>query len=151
MAAEDLMVQAIKAVGYYLALIVLLRFAGKRLAGQTTTFDLIVLITMGVVLQSSALNSGAANAFVFLATVFTLHKLLAVLCSKSDLIRHLVRGKPRTLVRDGQMIADALEREGISKEELLAGLRKLGHENLADIKTATLEETGHISAVPITK
>ena len=151
MAIEDLMVQALKAMGYYLALIVLLRFAGKRLAGQTTTFDLIVLITLGVVLQSTALNPGAANGFVFVATVFALHKLLAVLCSKSDFIRHLVRGKPRTLVRDGQIIDGALEREGISEEELLAGLRKLGHENLADIKRATLEETGHISAVPFVK
>ena len=38
--AEELLLQAIKALAYYAALIVIMRLAGKRLAGQTTTFDL---------------------------------------------------------------------------------------------------------------
>ena len=144
---EALTVQATKAAGYYLALIVLLRFAGKRLAGQTTTFDLIVLITLGVVLQTTALDKGAPAAFVFVGTVFSLHKLVAIWCAKSDTVRHLVRGKPRRLVVEGQVIQSALDAEGVSEEELLAGLRKLGHDDPAQVKLATLEETGHISAV----
>lgn len=141
--------QAMKAAAYYLALIVLLRFAGKRLAGQTTTFDLIVLITLGVVLQTTALEKGTANALVFVGTVFAMHKLVAIWCAKSDTVRHWVRGKPRMLVRDGKIIEGALETEGISEEELLAGLRKLGHADPGKVKVATLEETGHISAVPM--
>jgi uncharacterized membrane protein YcaP (DUF421 family) len=125
----------------------LLRFAGKRLAGQTTTFDLIVLITMGVVLQSSALQEGAVNALVFVLTVFSTHKLVAWCCARSDTVRHLVRGKPRILVREGCIVSSALSAEGISEDELLAGLRKLGHDDPAGVKLATLEETGHISAV----
>ena len=65
---EELLVQAAKAAAYYAALIVLMRIAGKRLAGQTTTFDLIVLITLGVVLQSTALQKGMANGIVFVVT-----------------------------------------------------------------------------------
>ena len=144
---EELLVQAGKAAAYYAALIVLMRVAGKRLAGQTTTFDLIVLITLGVVLQSSALQKGMANAIVFVLTVFTLHRLLALLCARSSLVRHLIRGKPRVLVRDGAIIDEALMAEGISRAELLAGLRKLGYESPQTVKLATLEETGHISAV----
>ena len=41
----------------------------------------------------------------------------------------------------------ALVDDGISHAELLAGLRKLGYESPATVKLATLEETGHISAV----
>lgn len=40
-----------------------------------------------------------------------------------------------------------LELEGVSEDELLAGLRKLGFDSPAAVKTAMLEETGHISAV----
>ena len=148
MSIEEAALQALKAGGYYIALIVLLRFAGKRLAGQTTTFDLIVLITLGVVLQTTALDKGTANALVFVTTVFTMHKFIALWCAKSDTVRHLVRGKPRVLVREGTVVEGALTREGISEEELLAGLRKLGHDSPSRIKVATLEETGHISAVP---
>ena len=144
---EELLMQAAKAAAYYGALIVLMRLAGKRLAGQTTTFDLIVLITLGVVLQSTALQAGTWNAIVFVITVFALHRMLALLCARSSLIRHLVRGKPRVLVRDGRIMEQALADEGISQAELLAGLRKLGYDSPETVKLATLEETGHISAV----
>jgi uncharacterized membrane protein YcaP (DUF421 family) len=144
---EDLLLQAAKAAAYYAGLVVIVRLAGKRMAGQTTTFDLLVLITLGVVLQTSALQSGAANAIVFVLTVFTLHRLSAVLCARSRHVRRLIRGAPRPLIRDGRIIERALELEGVTRSELLAGLRKLGYERPEDVKLAVLEETGHISAV----
>jgi uncharacterized membrane protein YcaP (DUF421 family) len=144
----ELALQALKALAYYIALVVIMRLAGKRLAGQTTTFDLVVLITLGVVLQSTALTPGFQNAIVFVATVFIAHRSLARACAHSTWLRHLVRGKPRCLVRDGKVLPRALELEGVSEEELLAGLRKLGYDSPALVKTAMLEETGHISAVP---
>ena len=144
---EELLLQALKASAYYAALVILMRLAGKRLAGQTTTFDLIVLISLGVVLQTAALGKGVWNALVFVVTVFALHRSLALLCARSTAVRHLIRGKPRALIRDGVVIERALAEEGMSRAELLAGLRKLGYEGAEEVKLATLEETGHISAV----
>lgn len=144
---EELLVQVLKALAYYAALLVIMRLAGKRMAGQTTTFDLLILITLGVVIQSTALQEGWQNAVVFVATVFAVHRGLANLCARSTWIRHLVRGKPRVIVRDGRIIDRELERENMSRDELLAGLRKLGHPSEKEVKLAVLEETGHISAV----
>jgi uncharacterized membrane protein YcaP (DUF421 family) len=141
--------QAVKGLAYYGALIALMRMAGKRLAGQTTTFDLIVLITLGVVLQSTALQPGMGNALVFVATVFCAHRLMAMLCARHAGLRHLVRGKPRVIIRNGTVIDRALEEEDMGNAELLAGLRKLGIDSPDKVKLATLEETGHISAVPL--
>jgi len=56
--ALDLLRQASYALAYYVGLVVIMRLAGKRLAGQTTTFDLVVLIQMAVVLQSTLLRPG---------------------------------------------------------------------------------------------
>ena len=75
---EELLTQTAQAAAYYGALIILMRLAGKRLAGQTTTFDPIILITLGVVLQSTALQAGTWNAIVFVITVFALHRVLAL-------------------------------------------------------------------------
>jgi uncharacterized membrane protein YcaP (DUF421 family) len=141
------LLQAAKAGTYYLGLLIIVRLAGKRMAGQTTTFDLLVLITLGVVLQTTALEEGTANALVFVLTVFGLHRGLALLCAHSRLVRHWVRGKPRPLVHDGRVIEEALRAEGVTHAELLAGLRKLGFARPEDVKLAMLEETGHISAV----
>ena len=140
--------QFLLALAYYFLLVVLMRLAGKRLAGQTTTFDLIVLIALGVVLQQTMLLEGSVNAVIFIVTVFATHRGLALWSARSRRVRRLLRGAPRPLIRDGQVAHDALEDEGLSYEELLAGLRKLGHTEPAKIRLATLEETGHISAVP---
>jgi uncharacterized membrane protein YcaP (DUF421 family) len=144
---DGLLIQAAKAAAWYIALIVLVRMAGKRMAGQTTTFDLIVLIALGVVMQNAALAEGTANAVAFVVAVFALHRLNAWLCARSTRFRHLLRGKPRPLIRDGQVIDRALALEGITHAELLAGLRKLGYARIDDVRLAVLEETGHISAL----
>jgi uncharacterized membrane protein YcaP (DUF421 family) len=146
-ALEALLAQVAKAAAYYIALILLVRLAGKRFAGQTTTFDLLVLITLGVVMQSTALAEGAANAVAFVLTVFGLHLLNGWACARWRRIRHLLRGKPRPLVRDGHVLERALELEGVTHAELLAGLRKLGYAHVEEVRLAVLEETGQISAV----
>ena len=143
----DLALQAVFALAYYAALVVMTRLAGKRLAGQTTSFDLVVLIQLAVVLQTTALAKGTANAVVFVVTVLAAHIGLARLCAVHSGLRHLMRGKPRRLVSQGTVIDRALAEEGISRAELEAGLRKLGFESPEVVELAVLEETGHISAV----
>jgi uncharacterized membrane protein YcaP (DUF421 family) len=143
----DLVRQAALALAYYAGLVVMMRLAGKRLAGQTTTFDLVVLIQMAVVLQTTALAPGMAHAAVFLATVFVAHLGLARACARHEGLRHLVRGAPRRLVAQGAVIESALADEGISRADLEAGLRKLGYDSPEAVEQAVLEETGQISAV----
>lgn len=145
----SLLVQAALALVYYVALILLIRLAGKRLAGQTTTFDLVVLIGLSVTLQDAVFKEGTANAIVFVITVFAAHILLALACSRSRRLRRLVRGAARPLVFRGQVSYQALDEERLSYEELLAGLRKLGFAHPSEVRLATLEETGHISALPL--
>lgn len=136
---------------YYLGLVVMVRLAGKRLAGQTATFDLLVLISLGVVLQTAALRDGVANTFTFLVTVFCAHRALATASARWSKLRRLVRGAPTPLVENGRVSAQALDDESMSYDELLAGLRKLGCADPSEVKLAVLEETGHISVVPMRK
>lgn len=143
----DLAVQALLALAYYAVLVALFRLAGKRLAGQTTTFDLVVLISLAVVLQNVTLREGTASSLVFLLTVFAAHRLLALACARSARLRNLVRGHARSLVVDGRVAHDALREEGMTYDDLLAGLRKLGFADPSDVRIAALEETGHVSAV----
>jgi uncharacterized membrane protein YcaP (DUF421 family) len=146
---QDILVQAGLALAYYATVVTIMRLAGKRLAGQTTTFDLVILITISVVLQTTALREGVLNALIFIATVFGAHQLLAAVCARSTRIRRIVRSCPRPLIQNAHVDYEALDNEGLSYEELLAGLRKLGYSSPAEIRSATLEETGHISAIPL--
>jgi uncharacterized membrane protein YcaP (DUF421 family) len=143
----DWILQAAKALGYYVALLALVRMAGKRLAGQTASLDLIVLVTLSVVLQKPLLDDGDGDAIVFLLVVFAAHLAQTWLSRKSRRLRWLVRGKPRPLIRDGVVDEEALTQEAFSRDDLLAGLRKVGHERPEDVKLAVLEENGQVSAV----
>lgn len=148
---ETLIRQSMNAVLYYAALVLILRLAGKRLAGQTTTFDLVILIQLAVVLQTTLLEQGIANAVVFLLTVLVVHRVVAQACARSAWLRKILRGEPRPLIAQGVVLEDALKDEGMSRAELLAGLRKLGFASPEEVELAVLEETGHISAVRLEK
>jgi len=140
----DHLEQALLGLAYYVALVALMRLAGKRLAGQTTTFDLVILISLGVVLQTTLLRPGNTNAIIFVVAVFAAHRGTALACARSARLR---RGAPRPLVVHGKVSFEALEEESMSYEELLAGLRKLGHQGPEGVRLATLEETGHVSVI----
>ena len=146
---KDVLLQVGMALLYYAVLLAILRLAGKRLAGQTTTLDLVVLIALAVVVQGALLEPGRLNAVVFVVTVFAAHRLTALASARSRVVRELVRGRPVVLIEDGRIDRHRLEREGLSLADLDAGLRKLGYEDPKEIKTAVLEETGQISAIPI--
>ena len=60
-----------------------------------------------------------------------------------------IRGAARPLVFRGRVSAEALGDEGLSYEDLLAGLRKAGFRHPGEVQLAILEETGHISAVAL--
>jgi len=146
---QDVLIQVAMALLYYVVLLAILRLAGKRLAGQTTTLDLVVLIALAVVIQGALLEHGRLNAVVFVVTVFAAHRLVAWASARSRFVRELVRGRPVVLIEDGRVDRRRLEREGLSLADLHAGLRKLGYEDPKEIRTAVLEETGQISAIPI--
>lgn len=139
--------QMLLALAYYFMLVLLMRLAGKRLAGQTTSFDLLILISLGVVLQNVTLKDGDGNALIFVVTVFATHRGMTAACARWPALRRIVRGGPRVLVRDGKVLLDALAAEGLTEADLLAGLRKLGFDAPESVKLASIEETGHIAAV----
>ncbi|WP_141732923.1 DUF421 domain-containing protein [Oligoflexus tunisiensis] len=147
MSVLDVMQQIGLASLYYLGLTLIVRMAGKRLAGQTTTIDLIILISLGVVLQNLTLVKGHWNSAIFIATVFTLHVSLARLCQRYPTIRCLLREQPRPLIRQGRILPQALKDEGLTEDELLAALRRMGVDSPEQVRLAVLEETGHISAI----
>ena len=120
--------QIVSGLAFYAALVALTRLAGKRLAGQTTTFDLIVLISIATATQGMLLGDDWISKTTFLITVFTAHKLLAAACTRSRRLRELVRA---SLVRWSWTVVSSRKRcapENVSRDELLAGLRRLGFE-----------------------
>lgn len=133
----------------YLSLLLALRLAGKRHAGQLSPHDfvLILLVSNGVqnamVGTSTSLEGGLAAAGTLIGlnvviTRFVLHKERWV---------RLVAGQPTLLIHNGRVLQEHLDREGILLDELLAQIRGHGFEGPEQVKSAVQECDGSISVI----
>jgi uncharacterized membrane protein YcaP (DUF421 family) len=128
----------------YLALVVLLRVFGKRELAQLNPFDLVVLLSLSNTVQNAIIGNdnsvtgGIIGAFSLLAVNWL---IVRVLFSSPRLTRAL-EGRSTVLVRNGHVDQKALQRESLSREELLSVLHKQGFVGLHQVHTCELEPNG---------
>ena len=128
--------------------LVCVRIAGRRTFSQAAPLDIIVYLIVGSNL--SRIMVGGANVFPSLAATLTLvvlHRLLAYCTLKKSALSEWLKSHPTVLVRDGSVDEQAMARQGISRDDLLEGLRMKDAESVDEVQLATLERSGKISVV----
>ena len=70
---------------------------------------------------------------------------LIVLLTLSNTVQNVFGGEPDVLIRHGHIIHHNLEREMITREELLAAAHRQGLASLAEVDKCVLEPTGTLS------
>src|SRR6266496_6646058 len=119
---------ALRTVVVYIVVLAALRLAGKRELGQMTPFDLVVLLIISNAVQNAmvgpdtSLNGGLLAAL----TLLVVNRLVDRLGLRWSWLQYRLVGEPALLVHDGLLLQDHLEREGISREEVLQALREHG-------------------------
>ena len=129
--------------------LVFLRLSGKRQVGQMTPFDLVLLLLISNAVQN-AMNGGdnSITAGVILAaSLIGGDFLLAAATRRFRKIETLVEGQPELLVHNGRMLHHALKRAGMTRHDLMAGLRVNGVASIEDVHAAVLETNGRISVL----
>ena len=136
-------------LAYYAGLVLILRLAGKRLAGQTTTLrPRRPHPARGRAADHGPRPGHGERHGVPGHRARRCTSRWPVARAPSRRLRQLLRGEPRRLVTAGHGASTTRwPQEGISRAELEAGLRKLGFDSPEEVELAVLEETGHISAV----
>ena len=135
----------------YLVLVVLLRVFGKRELAQLNPFDLVVLLSLSNTVQNAiigddnSVTGGVIGAFSLLAINWIVVRLLF----RSPRLTRLLEGHASILVRDGQIDRKALERESLTREELIDAIHRQGFEHLHEVRRCELEPNGtfYIEAV----
>lgn len=134
----------------YGALLVALRFAGKRELGQMTPFDLVVILLVANAVQNAMVGSDTSVTGGLIAAGILISANFAVARARERLpwLRRTVEGTPTVLVNDGQMVLQSLRSEGLDPDEVMMAIREHGIANLEEVKLAVLETDGSISIVP---
>jgi uncharacterized membrane protein YcaP (DUF421 family) len=128
----------------YLALVVLLRIFGKRELAQLNPFDLVVLLSLSNTVQNAiigddnSVSGGIIGAFGLLAVNWLVVRALF----RSPKLTRMMEGRSAVLIRNGQVDKKALQRESLSREELLSVVHKQGFEDFHEVQRCELEPNG---------
>lgn len=127
------------------------RIMGNRTVGQFSPFDFIMLVGIGDIMVSTAMDKTItlASGFGGMAALLLLQQVFSFLSLKSKLIRKWVEGTPIVLIQDGKILTENLRKARVNYDDLRQELHLQGLEmsNVADIKLARLESSGDFSIV----
>jgi uncharacterized membrane protein YcaP (DUF421 family) len=140
---------SLRGIIVFVATLAMVRLGHKRSLAHKTPFDALLLVILASVL-SRAINGSAA----FFATIgggvvlVLLHRLFAYLAFYSHGFGLLVKGKPDTIVRDGQCDFRVMRRNHVSMHDLDEDMRLNAHaDDLSKIRVARVERSGDISFI----
>jgi uncharacterized membrane protein YcaP (DUF421 family) len=128
----------------YLVLVVLLRVFGKRELAQLNPFDLVVLLSLSNTVQNAiigddnSVTGGIIGAFGLLAINWLVVRVLF----RSPRLTRAIEGRSTSLIKDGQPDQAALDRESLSREDLLSVIHRQGFADFHAVKRCELEPNG---------
>lgn len=133
----------------YIALIVILRVSGKRTLSKLNAFDFVVTVALGSTLATVLLSKSVALAegILALALLVLLQFVIAWVSVRSTRFSRLVKAEPALLAHRGRFLDDALRRERVTREEVLAAIRGQGVGGLDQAAAVVLETDGSISVL----
>jgi uncharacterized membrane protein YcaP (DUF421 family) len=141
----------IRVVVMYSFLLIVFRFSGKRTLGESTTFDLLMLLVISETTQQAMVDKdhSMTHAFLLILTFVSINVLLSWLKQRSAWIERLLEGTPFVLVRHGRYLIDRMKMVRVDKDDIIEAARQShGLERIDQIKYAVLERSGTISIVP---
>ncbi|MBQ5587345.1 MAG: DUF421 domain-containing protein [Selenomonadales bacterium] len=131
------------------------RVMGNRTVGQFSPFDFIMLVGIGDIMVSTAMDKtiSLASGFGGMAALLLLQQVFSFLSLKSNLIRKWVEGTPIVLIAEGKVLTENLRKARVNYDDLRQELHLQGLEmaDITDIKLARLESSGDFSIIKISE
>ena len=139
-----LLEKIVRPILVYLALILFLRLFGKRELAQLNPFDLVLLLMLSNTVQNAiigndnSVSGGLVGAVALLSVNFVLNRMLYHL-PKLD---RALQGSQTVLIHDGKVDTGAMQREMLTREELVQVIHRQNITGLEDVKLCVLEPNG---------
>lgn len=133
----------------YLALLLLMRVVGQREAGGLGLTDVLVVVLVADAASSGLTGSAdsIADGMLLVCTILFWSLAVDALSYRWPWFSRLVKARPRSLIRDGELNRHTMRRELMSEEEVTSQLRLQGIEDPAKVARAFMEPNGMISII----
>ena len=139
----------LRATVIFFFLFVMTRGVGRRELSQMTAFELLVLVTLGDLVQQGVTQEDMSltGAMLAVGTMSFWSLLFAYAAFRFPRTRATLEGSPLLVVRDGRVLDDVLRAEGITTDELLGAARNQGIADVGAVRFGVLEPDGKMSFV----
>lgn len=140
---------ALRSIAVYLFMLVAIRLTGKKELSQLNTTDVVLILLISNAVQNAMVgaNTSLSSGLVAAGVLFIANYAIKKLMFKNKSIRHLLYEQPEILIHNGVLNPKALNKLGISNDELEEAMREHGIDKFADVKLAMLEIDGNISII----
>lgn len=132
----------------YCFILTILRIANRE-GGQLSPVDQVVLFTVGDLIASAAIKNddSLVAAFIAMSVFVGMSYIVNSLSYRFKPMAKALQGAPLVLVHNGEIKWENMEKEKISKGELMESIRSAGHLSIANVQVAMLETNGTISVI----
>jgi uncharacterized membrane protein YcaP (DUF421 family) len=133
----------------YVILVILLRVSGKRTLTKLNAFDLVITVALGSTLATVLLSKSVALAegVLALGLLIWMQYVITWLSARAPRFQSLIKAEPSLLLHRGRFLDDAMRRERITREEVLAAARASGAPDPERLAAVVLETDGSISII----
>lgn len=145
---HELMMTALRALGVYFLMLVVIRVLGKRTVGNFSAFDLLVALMLGEVVDEIIYGDvSIAQGLVAIGVVAAAQYGNEWLGYWDHGFDALLEGTPTTVVRNGVLDVKGMRAERMNAREVMAALRGQGIDDLREVKQAMVETDGIMSVI----
>ena len=136
-----------RAAAIYFFLWFITRVIGKRELGQMSAFELVLLVTMGDLIQQGVTQEdfSVTGAMLAVGTFALLIVTFSYLSWRFKGSRPALEGMPVVVIKDGRMLESVMRYERLSDTELQEGLREQGIDDVGKVSVGVLEPDGKLS------
>lgn len=140
----EIVVRTVLIYGYALLLV---RFLRKRVAGQLSLIEFLVVVALGSAVGDPMLYPDVplVHAAVVITVVVLLNRGLTYSINNVERVETFIEGTPVALVEDGRIVLEGLDETQLSLEKLSEQLRLQGLTHLGEVRRAYMEQAGKLS------
>jgi uncharacterized membrane protein YcaP (DUF421 family) len=144
---EFLLEVFIRTIFIFVALIIVMRWLGKRMNGKLTITEMAVVLTLGAIVSvpMQTPDRGLLQGFIVLTCALLFQRGISLWGFKHKKIELLTQGTMNMLVKDGVIQLQAMKEARISNQQLFATLRSKKVHQLGQLKRVYLEASGMFS------
>ena len=139
----------IRTVIIFVFVLLLTRAIGRKELSELTAFELILLVTIGDLIQQGVTqeDQSLTGAILAVGTIGLLIVCLSYASFRWRGLRRFVRGLAVVVVRDGRPLEEAMRIERLTIDDVIEGAREQGIDDLGKVKLAVLEPDGKFSFI----